>query len=292
VEADGESGAGVDQKTVIESAIEVNEDLLEDTGRLEQSFVDLKKGMKANVMVEFKVVGMHDLSEDDCKKVDEVFGARKEEVSASKAMIEEELKREALNAVREKMRQSSPVEKKEPSADRQKHQPEVQKFESIEDIELDEQCDRSCSFWGTGISAYVPAIFRPKAKCHPKPDIFRNCSDDDKIKRSEIQLKRPLTLNSPTNAVGLNAILELEASGDRMPTSAVSLAKKVNHQGTTGVSPNWLAKKQELVWVNNDDGIISILNLDRLSKENQESIDRTFNISTLNRFGPKKTSGM
>jgi len=292
VEADGESGAGVDQKTVTESAIEVNEDLLEDAGRLEQSFVDLKKGMKANVMVEFQVVGMHDLSEDDYKKVDEVFGARKEEVSASKAMIEEELKREALNAVREKMRQSSPVAKKEPSTDQQKHQPEVRKFESIEDIGLDEQCDRSCSFWGMGISAYVPAIFRPKAKCHPKPDIFRNCSDDDKIKRSEIQLKRPLSLNGPTKAVGLNAILELEASGDRMPTSAVSLAKKVNHQGTTGVSPNWLAKKQELVWVNNDDGIISILNLDRLSKENQESIDRTLNISTLNRCGPKKTSGL
>ena len=97
---------------------------------------------------------MHDLSEDDYKKVDEVFGARNEEVSASKAMIEEELKREALNAVREKMRQSSPVAKKEPSTDQQKHQPEVRKFESIEDIGLDEQCDRSCSFWGMGISGW------------------------------------------------------------------------------------------------------------------------------------------
>jgi len=184
-DADGKSGE--DEKTVIVSAMEIDETLVEDAGRLEQTFVDVKKGMKANVMVEFQVVGMHDLSEADYKRVDEVFGARKEEVAASKAMIEEELKREALNAVREKMRQSSPVTKEEPSAGEQKHQ---RKFEPIEDIELDEQCDSSCSFWGSGISAYVPAFFRPKAKCHSKPDIFRNCSDDDKIQSYQIVVKQ------------------------------------------------------------------------------------------------------
>ena len=49
VEADGKSGE--DEKTVIESAMEIDETLVEDAGRLEQTFVDVKKGMKANVMV-------------------------------------------------------------------------------------------------------------------------------------------------------------------------------------------------------------------------------------------------
>ena len=118
----------------------------------------LRSFFSSPFQVEFQVVGMHDLSEADYKRVDEVFGARKEEVAASKAMIEEELKREALNAVREKMRQSSPVTKEEPSAGEQKHQ---RKFEPIEDIELDEQCDSSCSFWGSGISGWFSSANFP-----------------------------------------------------------------------------------------------------------------------------------
>merc|ERR1712087_994849 len=75
----------------------------------EAAFVDVRKGSKASVKVEFRVVGL-ELTEQELKAVGDAFDQQEaEEAAVNRAAMEEELKKAALKAVKEKMRSAAPV---------------------------------------------------------------------------------------------------------------------------------------------------------------------------------------
>merc|ERR1719369_549690 len=80
-----------------------------DKGEQEAAFVDVRKGSKASVKVEFRVVGL-ELTEEELKAVGDAFDQQEaEEAAVNRAAMEEELKKAALKAVKEKMRSAAPV---------------------------------------------------------------------------------------------------------------------------------------------------------------------------------------
>jgi len=239
-------------------------------GEREGTFIDVKKGTTANVKVEFRVVGL-ELTEEELKAVGDAFTLREaEEAIVSKEALEEELKRAALEAVKEKMKSATPA------ADSSEAPEQLVKYSGqVADkfSDMEENCAASCSFSGMEISAYLPAWMKPKAKCHqqPKNQLALPLSSSRAIKR---------WAKKDTNN-GLNAIDGLNNPRSDVPRRGIIhrvSQLKPGHDEQSG-GRNWLAKKQELVLVNNDDGAVDIIEFDRLSKENRASIDGMFNLA-------------
>jgi len=241
----------------------------------EAAFVDVRKGSKASVKVEFRVVGL-ELTEEELKAVGDAFDQQEaEEAAVNRAAMEEELKKAALKAVKEKMRSAAPVtmveaeeEKKTKAAAAAATQQQPQKGNGasvVESLDDEDQYHGSCTFSGMEISAYLPAFMRPKAKCRP---VSRKYLEHQSSKSSS-------AITPVAEGNGLNADLttpKIDAGARRgifHRTSQMKTDKRV-------FGRNWLAKKQELVMVNEDDGAIDIIEIDQLSKASQDSLSKTF----------------
>jgi len=232
-------------------------------------YVDVKKGTTANVKVEFRVVGL-ELTDAQLKQVNEAFERQEaEEAAVRKDVLEERLKKAALEAVKEKMKLTSTLQDEDaekPSAVEQNPQPEevVVTNNAGQDLDQqnDEDCDKSSSF--LGISAIIPAFMRPKAKCR---------STAGKWEENPLVAAQSTTSTSSCfgSADGLNAISELDGTDDWQQKGIIHRSSFMAKENLTA---NLTAKRRGLVLVNNDYGAIGLVSLDRLSEENQEAINR------------------
>jgi len=265
-----------------------NVESVEGESQAQEEMVDLKKGTTASVKVEFRVIGL-ELTDAELKRVDEAFERQEaEEAAAKKEVVEEELKKAALAVVKEKMKQSAPVEKEtEVEAPHAKPEPIVKASRNSVDDALmgaDDPCSNSCSFLGMEISAFVPAFMRPKAKCRTITKEPTKLICQTPLKRSTDSSMSLASMRTPASH-GLNAIDGLEAGGNWKETGVVHRTSAINigarSRPSGGMSNKWLAKRRDLVLVNNEDGAISLLNFDRISEKNQQSINQTFNTAPL-----------
>ena len=160
---EGEGGLSTDDKPVEapEEVTEVKQPEIEAVAQMaemgsSEGFIDLKKGTTANVKVEFRVVGL-ELSDAELKQVDEAF-ARQEaaEAAARKEVLEEQLKKAALEAVREQMKKSAPrsVEEEQDTGESTSNPEPGSKGAGFNEdpVGMDAQCENSCSFLGMEIS--------------------------------------------------------------------------------------------------------------------------------------------
>jgi len=245
-------------------------------------YVDVKKGTTANVKVEFRVVGL-ELTDAQLKQVNEAFERQEAgEAAVRKDVLEDRLKKAALEAVKEKMKLTSTLhEDEKPAAVEQNPQPEdvVATNNASQDLDnqTDEDCDKSSSF--LGISAIIPAFMRPKAKCR---------STAETREQNPLVAARSSTSSSSSFEAkdGLNAISELDTTDDWQQKGIIHRTSFIAKVGRTdeamdaetkikaGIVANLTAKRRGLVLVNNDLGAIGLVNLDRLSEQNQEAIKR------------------
>lgn len=142
--ADATTEEAPEEKTIDAEAKSVSKEA-------EKTFVvdsAVSKGTKANVKVEFRVVGL-ELTEEELKAVGEAFDRQEAEAAVSKDTLEEELKKAALEAVKQQMK--GVTETVHVGESREK--PAVPKANVAGNFsDMEDQCGTSCSFSGMEIS--------------------------------------------------------------------------------------------------------------------------------------------